>query len=865
GGKQGGPLPAEHRGQDGQCNTPFVCTKHKVKQEGGQCRSKQGGHQAERRSSGGGRVESTPGRASGAQGKRAAASAFEDLASRAAKRTRVLGGFFGGLGFLLTGFKTQQASERESTEAAIQHNGGVLVTLPPPPSPKKRGSPNTTGRGSRRGSAVHEGHEYGGSASQPEAAFPDIVIAPNAERRTHRLLSAMSRGAAMLSVDWVQHCAYMACYVPPDAHPDPGFHVMQPPRPHLRPHGLFAGHVVFLAGSDKFRQDFGAVMGHAGATLLESLEDCCCPGDTHEHSPAGIQQDPVVTLFILEHRFGLFEGTEAAPDDEWPRNSGYGAGSGGGGGGGSGATAGRRGGGRRGGFGRGNSGAGLGSGASRGSGGRGMMGNAEEGGEGGSGDVHSLMQATLHAARRLRVPWLDRDEIMEVIMNGSLPPQLVLPCSPSPNLRPSSSSHRPPHPTTAPHRQQQQQHQDQQQQLQRQKQASPFVLLPPARSPAPHPSPSPSKQPLRSPKKGTPPAAHGDAAVVLGGTHSRNGGHAEDSRGGGFSFKYFHSTRLQRRGVRGGHGGGGEGRAEEEEVEEEEEGEGMPLDVDETPQLFEGPQLERAGRGAPGGTTSHGGIGGGGGVGGSGGRRRSSGARASPGAGGKASRSPSPVGQVAAAAAAAPAGAAANPKAGIGKITSPAPAVVQASKANTAATAAAERRASNSPRPHHSSIPLANASAPALIATAPRRTPPSPPSPALKPPRHPVQIPTSSPQAAQQQQPSPPHAPHANHALPVGASPRSSRKTAAGAAVEWLGPAVAPQPHCPLPSTPHRTFYTSFLLQLHAPQHEEVVHVGDCVVLEMLPGEVLPRIVRLQCLWEEQPSAGQPRMLARGS
>eukprot|EP00983_Pelagomonas_calceolata_P070040 1150607-Pelagomonas_calceolata.AAC.2 len=125
------------------------------------------------------------------EGKRAAhaaASVLEEtyLASRAAKRTRVLGGFFGGLGFLLTGFKTQQASERESTEAAIQHNGGVLVTLPPPPSPKKRSSPNTTGRGSRRGSAAHEGHEYGGSASQPEAAFPDIVIAPNAERRTHR-------------------------------------------------------------------------------------------------------------------------------------------------------------------------------------------------------------------------------------------------------------------------------------------------------------------------------------------------------------------------------------------------------------------------------------------------------------------------------------------------------------------------------------------------------------------------------------------------------------------------------------------------------------------------------------------------------
>jgi hypothetical protein len=63
-----------------------------------------------------------------------------ELASRAAKRTRVLG-FFGGLGFLLTGFKTQHTAERETMEAAIVRNGGVLLSLPPPPSPL-RGSPN---------------------------------------------------------------------------------------------------------------------------------------------------------------------------------------------------------------------------------------------------------------------------------------------------------------------------------------------------------------------------------------------------------------------------------------------------------------------------------------------------------------------------------------------------------------------------------------------------------------------------------------------------------------------------------------------------------------------------------------------------
>ena len=33
----------------------------------------------------------------------------------------------------------------------------------------------------------------------------------------------------------------------------------------------------------------------------------------------------------------------------------------------------------------------------------------------------------------------------------------------------------------------------------------------------------------------------------------------------------------------------------------------------------------------------------------------------------------------------------------------------------------------------------------------------------------------------------------------------------------------------------------------------------------MLPGEVSPRVVRLECLWEEQPTSGAPRMLARCS
>lgn len=64
---------------------------------------------------------------------------------------------------------------------------------------------------------------------------------PDAINWLRRLLSAMSRGAAMLSCSWVRDCAFMARYVSPEVHPEPGYHVMQPPRPHLRARGLFAG------------------------------------------------------------------------------------------------------------------------------------------------------------------------------------------------------------------------------------------------------------------------------------------------------------------------------------------------------------------------------------------------------------------------------------------------------------------------------------------------------------------------------------------------------------------------------------------------------------------------------------------------
>jgi len=60
-----------------------------------------------------------------------------ELAGRAAKRARALG-LFGGLSFLITGFRSDQASERQILDKSILCNGGQLLSaLPPPPPPMR--------------------------------------------------------------------------------------------------------------------------------------------------------------------------------------------------------------------------------------------------------------------------------------------------------------------------------------------------------------------------------------------------------------------------------------------------------------------------------------------------------------------------------------------------------------------------------------------------------------------------------------------------------------------------------------------------------------------------------------------------------
>lgn len=327
-----------------------------------------------------------------------------DLASRA-KRSRALG-IFGGLAFMVTGFRAEAAAARNDVLAAITRNGGRLIEeLPPVTAAELHGRAasgtlagghgTTAGGGAagtgvgggrrRRSSLGPDGGEGGGGAggaagSSRADGFPDIVICESSERRTCRLLSAVSRGAAVLTPQWVHDCVAAGRYLAPES--DPDTHVIRPPQPSLRSHGLLAGLRVHLAGSTKFARDFGPVLVHAGALLMEQLEGQVAVGGAaaghgarHGGLGAAHVPEPAADLLFMELEALEDGGAKGTGSDSRKRKSGGGKHSGG-------------------------------------------------GGEASAAALQKRLQQLQRTARRLRVPVYGRGWLVDVVIDGRLPAAL---------------------------------------------------------------------------------------------------------------------------------------------------------------------------------------------------------------------------------------------------------------------------------------------------------------------------------------------------------------------------------------------------------------------------------------------------------
>ncbi|GAX82169.1 hypothetical protein CEUSTIGMA_g9597.t1 [Chlamydomonas eustigma] len=207
-------------------------------------------------------------------------------------------GLFGGLVFVLTGFSKQAL--KQGLSEVIRCQGGIIQDEPEGPSStapatnsvrnpslraaSTRSSPPATGSvaGRRKSGMVTTPSLHNkqsiqvepGSGVTPPLLYdgpPDVVVAENCEKRTMRLLCALSRGVAVLSERWVRDCVARCRFIRPDSEPQE--YILRPPNPHLRSAGVFSGLRAYLHGSPKFTSDMRKLLMYGGATLKQEFEE----------------------------------------------------------------------------------------------------------------------------------------------------------------------------------------------------------------------------------------------------------------------------------------------------------------------------------------------------------------------------------------------------------------------------------------------------------------------------------------------------------------------------------------------------------------------------------------------------------------
>eukprot|EP00798_Chlamydomonas_sp_ICE-L_P019324 gene19324-25975_t len=182
-------------------------------------------------------------------------------------------GVFHNLTFLVTGFVKKE--DKANVVNLIIYHGGTLLDDIPAGASCRQGAggapPKVLGGRPRRSLASLTSPVKWRGGTCEASALPDVVIVETSDRRTCRSLSAISRGVAVLSARWLRDCIAVHRVIVPNTS-GKGLHVLHSPNPDLRVHGIFQGMRVHMFGVKSFCGDFGGVMAHAGASLVDTLE-----------------------------------------------------------------------------------------------------------------------------------------------------------------------------------------------------------------------------------------------------------------------------------------------------------------------------------------------------------------------------------------------------------------------------------------------------------------------------------------------------------------------------------------------------------------------------------------------------------------
>jgi len=174
------------------------------------------------------------------------------------RRLRRVSGMFEGTTFLLSGIPSKEEVD-ELTELLETRGGAVRRDVPPPPPPSALQSADL----------YQPSQDVGAPMRRAARAGERTRVVTPAAGRTLKCLYAAAVGAPLVSPDWVRACADAGEALALEPYLIRGGGVRATPSENAR---VFDGVVVSLSGDANFTRQFGVLLRHAGAEVVDAAD-----------------------------------------------------------------------------------------------------------------------------------------------------------------------------------------------------------------------------------------------------------------------------------------------------------------------------------------------------------------------------------------------------------------------------------------------------------------------------------------------------------------------------------------------------------------------------------------------------------------